>query len=147
MSTQTKYFHGEIRKVLPGHPSYLELWLTSDWFLSCFYISVSLYHLCTFFYLKISVFFLLFHKNIYWGYSLEWPQQGASNDYLQYVFMKIPQYPLIWSYVLLHIDLFLVLTSVQVCIAFAEASSFCLPFLSLFCKHSNWKKKKKKKKK
>ena len=33
--------------------------------------------------------FLISAKNICWGYSLEVPQQGASNEYPQYIFVEI----------------------------------------------------------
>ena len=33
-------------------------------------------------------FSLFLHKNIYYGYSLEAPHRGASNEYPQYTFSK-----------------------------------------------------------
>ena len=40
---------------------------------------------------KVLIFFLFFHENIccgyLYGYSLEAPHQGASNEYPQYVFL------------------------------------------------------------
>ena len=32
--------------------------------------------------------FLFLHEKIYYGYSLEAPRQGASNEYSQYGFME-----------------------------------------------------------
>ena len=34
------------------------------------------------------IFFLFLYENIYCGYSLEAPCQGASNEYTQHVFME-----------------------------------------------------------
>ena len=33
------------------------------------------------------MFFLFLHKNICYGYSLEGPQRGASNEYPQHMFL------------------------------------------------------------
>ena len=40
----------------------------------------------TFFNPKVLIFFLFLHENIYCGYSLEAPYQGASNEYPQHMF-------------------------------------------------------------
>ena len=50
------------------------------------YVSVFCFFLSVFLMLKYQYFFLLLHESIYYGYSLEVPQQGTSNEYPQHIF-------------------------------------------------------------
>ena len=72
MSTHNVWFHGEIRKKICLDTSLIYCHNSKEDIFSTI--------------IKVWIFFLFIHKNICCGYSLETPQRGASNEYLQHMF-------------------------------------------------------------
>ena len=57
-------------------------------YLACTIITIGLVKTLFFFSQKVCIFFLFLNKNICCGYSLEAPQQGASNKYPQHKYLS-----------------------------------------------------------
>ena len=106
-----------------------------------------------FFIRKMQISFSFLHKNICCGYSLEAPQQGASNEYPQHMFswrnrkniMWIP--PLICSYVcslIMAFQYFLLIRTQQahntetLCCINIDAISLMRHFINVMCPLGMW---------